>query len=216
MKALIPALALVVIGLCAYSAIAPAQFAVGVGGWGDGYHASTAAEGRARGMADVIRSQGQYNLTTSAAAVNMEEAARQNIENRAKWTDTYLEMRRTNKAYHDSLKKPRDPEAALRYAEAQKPKRLALGELGVSGDIHWPAYFSAEKFADQRQEIEKLFAERAQQGGLPSPQEARIEEITRAMLDEIKTEIDSMRPGDYTKSKQFLVSLAYEAALPVN
>jgi hypothetical protein len=203
--------AVVVVGLCTWSAVAPAQWR-----WDTGYHASTAAEGAMTGMANAISAQGQYNLSTSEAAINMEEALRRDIENRGKWTETYFDMRRANKAYHDSLKKPRDPEAALRYAQAQKPKRLALSELGVSGDIHWPAKLAVDKFADERQELDKLFAERAQKGSL-SPQEAsQARETTRAMLDELKGDIDSMAPGDYTKSKQFIVSLSYEASLPVN
>lgn len=216
MKATISMLALVVIGLCTWSAVAPAQFAVGVGGWDEGYHASTAAEGAARGMADVIRSQGQYNLDTSAAAINMQEVLRKDIENRGKWTDTYFEMRRVNKAYHDSLKKPRDPEAALRYAEAQRPKRLTLSDLGVSGDIHWPAGLATDKFANERQELDRLFAERAQKGSLSAQETAQVRDATRTMIDGLKAEIDSMQASDYTKSKQFVVSLSYEASLPVN
>ncbi len=216
MKALILTLmlAVVVAGLCAWCAVAPAQFVVG--GWDSGYHASTAAEGAATGMANVIRSQGEYNLATSQAAINMEEAQRQDIDNRVKWTNAYFDMRRTNKAYQDSLKKPRDPEAALRYAESQKPKRLTLSELGVSGDIHWPETLPTDKCADQRRELEELFAERAQNGSLSPQKVAQVQTATRTMLDELKSEIDTMRPADYTKSKQFVVSLGYEASLPVN
>ena len=36
------------------------------------------------------------------------------------------------------------------------------------------------------------------------------------MLDGLKADIDSMEPNDYTRSKQFVVSLGYEASLPVN
>ena len=46
-----------------------------VGGWGGpSYHASTAAEGAARGMADVVRSAGAANLLNSEAAKNYEDA----------------------------------------------------------------------------------------------------------------------------------------------
>ena len=40
------------------------------GGYPVSYHSSTAAEGRLRGMGDLVRSQGQANLDNSAAAVN--------------------------------------------------------------------------------------------------------------------------------------------------
>ena len=167
MKSILSIFVLAVVGLCMWNATATAQFVVG--GWNSGYHASTAAEGAMNGMANAISAQGQYNLATSAAAINLEQAEQMDIDNRVKWTNAYFDMRRTNKAYQDSLKKPIDPEAALRYAQAQKPKRLTLGELGVSGDIHWPASLPADKFSAQRDGLEKLFAERAQQGVLVGP-----------------------------------------------
>jgi hypothetical protein len=214
MKTIILMLAVVVAGLCMVNAVATAQFVVG--GWDSGYHASTAAEGAATGMANVISAQGQYNLASSQAVINMEEAKRQEIDNRAKWTNAYFDMRRANKAYQDSLKKSIDPENALRFAESQKPKRLALSDLGVSGDIHWPAGLSTDKFAGQRQDLDKLFAERAQKGSLSAQEAAQVRDVTRTMIDGLKAEIDAMQPSDYTKAKQFVVSLSYEASLPVN
>src|SRR5262245_35576771 len=66
-------------------AIAPSAFAQAVvgntyspygvyGGWGGGGHASTAAEGYANGVGNVMQSAGIYNLQTSQAAINMEQA----------------------------------------------------------------------------------------------------------------------------------------------
>ena len=56
MKTLYLSMAVVIFGFIAfYNTIATAQRY----GWGGGYHASTAAEGYARGMGDVIRSAGQ-------------------------------------------------------------------------------------------------------------------------------------------------------------
>ncbi len=213
MKALIATLAFGLLAFGAWSVVESQDYVVG--GWGGGYHASTAGEGYARGMADVIRSQGAYNLATSAAVINLEEAKRQEIDNRLQWTENYFEMRRINKAYHDSLKKPRDPEAALRYAEAQRPKRLTPKELdAVSGQIHWPDTLKADKFAQQRQELDKLFAERAYTGVASGQQQNRVEALTKAMMESLKGDIGAMAPADYTASKQFLVSLGYEARLP--
>ena len=66
------------------------------GGWGMGWGGGTAAGNYMNGAANVVRAQGDYNLTTSQAAVNMGEAQRRNIENRKLWTDSYFEMRRAN------------------------------------------------------------------------------------------------------------------------
>jgi hypothetical protein len=184
-------------------------------GWGGGYHASTAAEGASRGMADVIRSQGDYNVNTSQAAINMTQAQRSEIENRQKWTETYFEMRRTNKAYQDSLKKPRDPEAMVRYAAAGKPKRLSANEFdAVSGAIRWPDSLQVDQYAQERRELDALFAERASKGAVTKREREQVKSLTEAMIERLQQDIDALRPQDYVDSKQFLVSLAYEAGLP--
>src|SRR5262245_25745017 len=71
------------------SAIAP------YGGYGGG---TTAAGSASTGMANVISAQGDYNLSTSEAAINMTQAQSAEIQNRQEYTNTYFEMRATNKA----------------------------------------------------------------------------------------------------------------------
>lgn len=63
---------------------------------GGGY-ASTAGQAAAYGLSDVIRSEGYANLQNSEAAKNWEDAKTKEIDNRQKWTNTYFDMRRTNK-----------------------------------------------------------------------------------------------------------------------
>jgi hypothetical protein len=185
-------------------------------GWG-GSHASTAAEGAAYGMADVIRAQGDYNLNTSAAAINMTQAQRNDIENRQKWTETYFEMRRINKAYHDSLKKTPSPDAMARYAAAGKPKRLSANDFdAVSGTIRWPELLQSDKYNSQRGQLDALFAERASKGAATKGQRDQVRSLTGAMIDGLQQDIDSLPPQDYVGAKQFLNSLAYEATLPAS
>src|SRR5690242_11792328 len=59
-------------------------------------NASTAAEGLGRGIGDVVRSQGEYNLNTSQAAINLTQARSQEIDNRMQATQTYFAMRNLN------------------------------------------------------------------------------------------------------------------------
>src|SRR6266496_1264631 len=61
-----------------------------------GGHASTAAEGYANGVGNVMQSAGMYNLQTSEAAINAEQARSMNIDNNLKGTQTYFEMRKIN------------------------------------------------------------------------------------------------------------------------
>src|SRR5262245_30696968 len=74
------------------------------GGWG--YNTagagSTPAGSYLTGMGNAIRAQGEYNVNTSQAAINLEDAAKKDIENRQLWTNTYFEMRKINDAYKQS------------------------------------------------------------------------------------------------------------------
>src|SRR5437870_5530495 len=64
-----------------------------------GYSTGGTVEGNAlKGMASVISAKGDYNLSTSAAAVNLTQAEKQDIQNRQAATHAYFEMRQTNRA----------------------------------------------------------------------------------------------------------------------
>ena len=133
-------------------------------GWGGGgyHHASTYEEGFQRGMADVIRSRGLANLLNSEAAINTEEARSAYIDNRAKWTQTYFEMRQMNRQYRQAERGPRpSAEDIYRYSKERLPDRLSPTELDpVSGAIEWPAILRGEEFAADREKMEELFAAR--------------------------------------------------------
>ena len=66
-------------------------------GMGGGNFASTAQQGASYGMASMMRAQGYQNLQNSEAAKNLQTAQSQQIDNRKKWTDTYFDMRKTNR-----------------------------------------------------------------------------------------------------------------------
>src|SRR5688500_18495850 len=68
------------------------------GVYGGSYGGATAAGSDMQGMASVISAQGNYNLSTSAAAINMTQAKKNEIQNRQQWTNTYFEMRATQRA----------------------------------------------------------------------------------------------------------------------
>ncbi len=67
----------------------------GGGGYGYGYGggAQTAQGAALQGMSQVISAAGQYNLATSAAAVNMTEAESNQLRNNVQGTQTFWAMR---------------------------------------------------------------------------------------------------------------------------
>jgi len=180
------------------------------------HHASTAAEGRLRGMADLARSQGQANLDNSAAAINYSLARRNEMDNRLHWTHTFFQMRQANRAYRAMERGPRPTmEDCIRYAQMGKPKRLSPSELDtITGEIHWPLLLTSDEFAGDRSELESVFARRASCSAIGLEDYLKIRDTTDQMLAKLKGQIREAPARQYIIAKRFVESLAYEADLP--
>ncbi len=186
----------------------------GMGDWGVG---STAAGSYYTGLGNAIRSQGQFNLDTSAAAINMTEAERRRIENSKQWTETFFEKRRINQAYRDSQRRPPgNSETWVRLAQAGTPQRLSPNELDpVTGRITWPPGLLNEVYAADRQKLDELFADRALVHGAIGPQtHAQIASTINAMLETLKSLIREYETNQYIAARNFLNSLSFEASAP--
>ena len=182
------------------------------------YHSSTAAEGYGRGMGAVIRSMGQYNLSSSAAAINMTEARKKQLENDKQWTDTYFQMREINRQQRDAelARRRGTPEDWVRFAQAGKPKPLSASELNpVTGEIKWPILLTLPDFNAQRAELEKLFAERSYKGVLDGEGYMKAKNVAEDMAALLAKKIKEFPAGQFIATKNFLNSLSYAAGQPV-
>ncbi len=190
----------------------------GWGGWGGwGGVGSTAAGSYLTGMGNAIRAEGQYNLDTSAAAINLTEAQRRRIENSKLWTQTYFEKRRINQAYRDSQKRPPgDDQTWMRLAQTGLPSRLSPSVLDpVTGRITWPAGLDADVYKNDREELDRLFADRALARGAIGPQaHGEITQSIGNMQATLKDHIKDYNTNQYLDTRNFLNSLAYEASAP--
>lgn len=187
------------------------------GGWGMGNWASTAQQGAADGIAAVVRSAGYANLKNSEAAKNWEEAKSMEIDNRMKWTETYFEMRKTNRearAAEDGP--PVTQEQAIRLAKMAAPPRLGSTQLDpVTGHIEYPPVLRDDIFAPNRQEIDTLFAKRAASGGSVQYEEIReMHDAVSKFIDVLRQNVGNYAAGDYGRARTFLDSLAREVRMP--
>jgi hypothetical protein len=183
----------------------------------DWYHASTVEEGVGRGLGDLFRGGGLYNLYSSAAAINLAEARRREIENDKTWVQAYFELRDYNAQKRDAqLKRDRgNPEDWTRLARALAPKPLDNRDLEiVTGKLHWPILLTAREFADQRATLEKLFADRAYRGIMVAEDFVTAVHATDDMMAGLKSEINNVPSKQYLAARRFLESLAYEAGQP--
>ncbi len=189
----------------------------GMGGWGMGNWASTAQQGAAEGISSVVRSEGYANLKNSEAAKNWQEARSMEIDNKMKWTETYFEMRKTNReARAAEAGPPVTQEQAIRMAKMAAPPRLGSTQLDpVTGHIEYPIVLRDDIFAPNRQELDSLFAKRAASGGSVQYEEIReMQDAVSKFIDVLRQNVGNFAAGDYGRARTFLDSLAREARMP--
>jgi hypothetical protein len=191
------------------------------GGWGGygywGYQGTTVAGSYGRALAAVIRAKGDYNLATSAAAVNWSVARRREIENHKLWAVTYFETRDINREYREAANRRErgNPADYVRYAREGTPKPLTNLQLdAVTGQIRWPMLLTSPQFAEQRAFLERIFAARAYRGVLGADDYLAAIRITDQMSVGLADLITTVPPQAYMNARTFLRSLAYEARLP--
>lgn len=191
-------------------AVPPPSTVAPYAGWPGGYYgASTAAGSALNGMAGVISAAGEYNLATSAAAVNMTQAQRQHIINRQSATNAYFEMRATNRAARAAEAQPHPKmEDLVRIAQEGTPRSLGTTALDpVTGKISWPELLATDPFAAPRVELDQLFVKRASYGGLDFSEQHKARQAIESMSGTLKAMITEVPPMAYAASKSFLNSL---------
>ena len=139
------------------------------------------------------------------------------IDNKMKWTETYFEMRKTNRearAAEDGP--PVTQEQAIRMAKMAAPPRLGSTQLDpVTGHIEYPPVLRDDIFAPNRQELDGLFAKRAASGGSVQYEEIRqMQDAVSKFIDVLRQNVGNYAAGDYGRARTFLDSLAREARMP--
>lgn len=178
------------------------------------YHSSTVAEGAQRGLADVVRSAGEYNLNTAQAASTAQDAISKNLDNHMKATNTYFEMRLANRQYQKQLETPPlSSEQLYRIAAQEAPKPLPANYLDpLTGQISWPVALQGDEYADVRTKLDGLFTLRAKEGS--SHYVFQIQDVANEALAQLKANIREYPAPEYLQSKRFLESLAFSARAP--
>jgi hypothetical protein len=206
---------LIVFVLAALAGPAAAQW--GGFGYRRGGYASTASQGAAYGMSEMMRAQGYENLQNSEAAKNWEDVKTLDIQNKMRWTETYFEMRKTNREARAAEAGPAiTHDQAIRMAKMGAPPRLVSTQLDpITGHIEYPMVLQDDIFAPYREELDKLFAKRASSGGSISFNEfEEIQSTVANFTEALKEHVNKYPAGEYGRARTFLDSLRHEASLP--
>jgi hypothetical protein len=191
----------------------------GYGGYGYGYGAGTTAAGSfLAGSAMLTGAAGQYNLYTSMGAKNYQQAYSQWVDNQKKREQTYFDMRRMNASYRAELRAqhptPTSDQIAA-FNKSREPERLKDDQFNVkTGNLSWPPALKEPEFAPDRDKLEGLFAERADDPGNSGLGTRNYREVQRALADlhdKLHAEIAQIDPDAYIAAMKFLKSVGYEA-----
>jgi hypothetical protein len=200
----------VAIGVLSGSA-AQAQFGAPWGyGYGGGYGGGTAEGNALQGMSTVIRSAGEYNMYTSMAGVNNEEARSKYLDNQKKWNQSYQQMREWRTA-RDAQKREADRQSRETLYAASKstpPPRPMAPEAhdSVTGQITWPETLLSSEFEKPRSQIEQLFELRAktsQASGTSGKIHAATEEMTKIL----RSRVEKIPANEYVAARKFIDEL---------
>ncbi|MCC7086124.1 MAG: hypothetical protein IT427_14070 [Pirellulales bacterium] len=210
---MIRSISLATIAVIALTGTARAQW-----GWGWGFGgAATADQAAAMGMADLVNAAGSYNLQTSEAAINLEQARSIDLDNRLKGTQTFFQMRKINTESRRAEEGRRmTSEEAWRYAQIGAPKRVTPYQLDpVSGRIYWPISLQDPKYDEYRKQLDELFHQREiTHGNAGFEVFTKIQDTTTAFLADLKKQIATLPSGEYVNAKNFIESLAHESRFP--
>src|SRR5579859_4656310 len=161
-------------------------------------------------MAACERADGQWLLNYSQAAVNLGEAQRRYLENRALRVKTYFELREYNRQArvaerHEVLhKQPPKP-------KKDRPATPLAASIGGDGKILWPAPLQAEPYAAECRKLETVVAGRIA-GKEQRPADAQLlSSLCRALLAKLKERIGELEPQEYTDTVRFVKNLTGEA-----
>jgi hypothetical protein len=184
---------------------------VGYGGWGG---VGTAESSAAHGYADVIRSEGYYNMATAEGLIYAEQARAQYLKNNSEAWQAYWAGKEQRSAIDAQRRESsRHSAEALNIAgKFNAPQPLNRDLLNrETGKIVWPRALLDSKYAAKRAELEKLFELRANTSS-GSYGQAKIQTASGELASLLKSNITRTSATDYMKARKFLDSLAVSAS----
>ena len=181
--------------------------------------ASTVAESRARGLSDVIRSRGQYEMDSADARISRTDARSRELDNRMKSTQTYFERRNYNREQRFGTteekyaKKMANQEKYARYMRRANPNNLSDGQLDPrTGKINWSSTLMQADYKESRDKLDKLFALRARQDGkISGATYEKIDDASQELLAALRNNSPALKADDYVAAKRFANALLQTA-----
>lgn len=192
-----------------YAGAVVADSAFRYGTWGGSY-GSTAAESYQRGMADIIRSQGQAAEAHARAAVQAEDARSRYIDNQTKWLEEYNRRKRVGLAERQQSQQQRraaiDRHRSQRAASASADLPIASELDPETGAVNWPNGLTGDEYAAGREVVERLMQQWTEASD-PTQVAGELEATIQQMHESLRSRIREIPATDYIAADRFLKGL---------
>ena len=177
----------------------------GYGVYGRGFgRASTAAEGMARGMSDVIRSRGQAAVDYARAATESERTRRLYLENRNFAISSFVQNRAIRDEYRERINSEKREKLAA-YVQSKQFQPLTRSEFyETTGEVNWPIALLHPHDEKGRQEIDALFRERAMKGSLAPEEYIRLNKLLSIWANHVSTHNNDFTGSQIREGVRFL------------
>ena len=183
-------------------------------GGGYGYGGTTAAESYGRGMADVIRSQGEYQVQSAKAAEEFEKARSRYIDNQTKWLDEYNKRKRMGQAQRqEELRQNREQINRRRSLAAANRAASQADELPVptqidpqTGEIAWPAALQQPRYSESTAKLDALARQWAE-GRDPSLLAPQVKQVADQLQTQLHANIRDYAANDFIAADRLLTSI---------
>jgi len=181
-----------------------------------GYGGGTTAYGNyQRGMADVMRARGQYDLNRAKAAKEYEDARSKYIDNQTKWLEEYNQRKRIGEAQRqqeqaakrETINRGRSARAAAHSQELPVPSQIDPD----TGQIDWPDVLQEPRYAAGTKQLDTLLKQWAdgQNEATLAPQ---VEVAAEQLQSQLHANIRDYPANDFIAADRLLTSLQRLAA----
>ena len=162
------------------------------------------------GMANLLRSQGQYEVEDSQATINRERARTRYIDNQQTLFYARQAAKRLGLAAHMEDREVHKANRARQeeFLASHRPQSLSHEQLDPwNGTIQWPAALMTSEFDELRNSLAELFGQKAR-GYEKSMVASKIDKNVQEMRDLLRSEILTIPLHDYSEARKFLDSMA--------
>lgn len=167
-------------------------------------------------QAAVIASVAATNAARAKAVDDLEKIRAMALENDLKAAKAFYDRRKMYADYRaQHAAQTNSKEDLARRAKPTTDRATAYQIDPMRGRVFWPSVLKRDEFADARDMVDELFAQRnSNQAGLGSNFCRQTKVLATNMRGQLREMIDELPPADYLAARKFLDTLVLEAEMP--